>query len=200
MTLKQTPSQTVGPFFAYGLTPEQYRYDFPQLVDGQMRPREDMPGEAIRIVGRVFDADGQAAEDAMIELWQPNAAGRFNHPADQRPDRPLVEGFSGFGRFGTGTDPEARFIFDTVKPGTIDDRQAPFITVIVFMRGLLNHAYTRLYFSDDQAAQADDPVLQSVPAERRQTLIAERHDTATGVEYHFDIHMQGDRETVFFDL
>ena len=200
MSMKQTPSQTVGPFFAYGLTAQQYGYNFTQLATGQMRPDDDMPGEAIRIVGRVYDGDGQAAEDAMIELWQPNAEGRFRHPADDRSERPLTDGFTGFGRFGTGTDPRQRFIFDTIKPGAIGDGSAPFISVIVFMRGLLNHAYTRIYFSDEAQANASDPVLSRVAGDRRDTLIAQREETSTGVEYRFDIHMQGPQETVFFDV
>lgn len=197
--MKQTPSQTVGPFFAYGLTSQQYSYDFAQIATGQMRPNDDLP-EAIRLVGRVFDGDGTVIPDAMLELWQANSAGRYNHPVDQREDRPLTPGFTGFGRFGTGTDPEARFLFDTVKPGSAETGAAPFITVIVFARGLLNHAYTRVYFSDEASANAKDPVLNSVPADRRDTLVAGRHDTPTGTEYRFDIHMQGDLETVFFDV
>lgn len=200
MTFKQTPSQTVGPFFAYGLTAQQYHYPLSQLATGMMRPSGAISGTPIRILGRVFDGQGQSVNDAMIELWQPNAAGRFNHPNDTRSERPLEPNFLGFGRCGTGTDAEHRFVFDTIKPGAIDTEQAPFITVVVFMRGLLNHAYTRIYFSDDTAAHQHDPVLQSVPEARRQTLIAQRHDRATGIEYEFDIHMQGAHETVFFDV
>lgn len=200
MSMKQTPSQTVGPFFAYGLTAEQYGYDFTQLATGQMRPDDNMPGEPIRIVGRVFDGDGEIVPDAMIELWQANSEGRYRHPADDRSERPLTEGFTGFGRMGTGTDPQQRFVFETVKPGAAGDGSAPFISVIVFMRGLPNHAYTRIYFSDEAEANASDPVLSRVAGERRDTLIAQRHESPAGVEYRFDIHMQGDRETVFFDL
>ena len=200
MMLKQTPSQTVGPFFAYGLTAQQYHYPLSQLATGMMRPNTPIAGTPIRIVGRVFDGQGQPVNDAMIELWQPNAAGRFNHPNDNRNERPLEPDFSGFGRCGTGTDPELRFMFDTIKPGAIAPDQAPFITVVVFMRGLLNHAYTRIYFADDAAALAQDRVLLSVPEARRETLIAQPHQGANGLEYHFDIHMQGPHETVFFDL
>lgn len=200
MNRKQTPSQTVGPFFAYGLTPEQYRYDFAQIADHEMRPEQIEDGEAIRIQGRVFDGDGKPVEDAMLELWQPNPHGRFNHPEDSRSERPLTPGFTGFGRIGTGTDPHCRYYFDTLKPGAMDDKSAPFATLTVFMRGILLHAYTRIYFSDESAANASDPVLQSVPEARRNTLIAQRQDGPTGVVYHFDVHMQGPKETVFFDL
>jgi len=196
MTIGQTPSQTVGPFFAYGLTPKQYGYPFlsiagPDLVSG------DTDGERIRIEGRVFDGAGAPIDDAMIEIWQADAEGRYAHPADPR--RPNTR-FRGFGRTGTGTDPQQRFWFDSIKPGAVDAAQAPHVNVVVFMRGLLSHAYTRIYFSDEVEANATDPVLSSVPPERRGTLIAQRHDTPKGVVYRFDIHMQGDEETVFFDV
>jgi len=195
MKRRQTPSQTVGPYFAYGLTPEQYGYPFKELTRNRLCDA-DTDGERIRIVGRVFDGAGDVIPDAMIEIWQADAQGRYAHPADPRGSN---IGFKGFGRFGTGTDPENRFLFDTIKPGAIGDGQAPHINVIVFMRGILLHAYTRLYFSDEAAANASDPVWSALDAGRRDTLIAERQETDDGVFYHFDIHMQGDRETVFFD-
>ena len=193
--LTQTPSQTVGPYFAYGLAPEQYGYDLTSIAGGSL-VRTDTEGERIRIEGRVFEGKGQAVSDALIEIWQADAKGRYAHPADPRGSN---ASFKGFGRCGTGTDPEHRFIFDTVKPASVDGRQAPHINVIVMMRGLLLHAFTRIYFSDEAAANARDPVLQSVPAERRETLIARREVAPGGVVYRFDIHMQGERETVFFD-
>jgi len=135
--------------------------------------------------------------DAMIEIWQADAQGRHAHPADARGSNAT---FRGFGRSGTGRDPRARFIFDTVKPGASEAGTAPHINVIVFMRGLLAHVYTRIYFEDEAAANALDPVLASVPQERRGTLLARRRETPAGAVYDFDIRMQGDRETVFFDL
>lgn len=195
MTLKQTPSQTVGPFFAYGLTPEQYGYPFRSIADGDLKA-VDEDGERIRIEGRVLDGEGNTVPDAMIEIWQADGQGRYAHPSDPRGSNSQ---FKGFGRTGTGTDPAHRFIFQTVKPASVDGQQAPHINVIVFMRGLLLHAYTRIYFADETAANARDPVLMSVPDDRRGTLIAEREETPTGVVYRFDIHMQGDKETVFFD-
>lgn len=182
---KQTPSQTVGPYFAYGLAAQQYHYPNGQIADGTLAPEG---AQRIRIVGRVFDGQGALIPDALIEIWQADSAGRYG-----------AEGFSGFGRQGTGTDPQGRFRFDTIKPGATSG-QAPFLTVVVFMRGLLTHVYTRLYFSDEAAANAADPTLATVPAERRRTLIAERDETAQGAIYRFDIHMQGEDETVFFDL
>lgn len=196
MSLRQTPSQTVGPYFAYGLTPEQYGYQHKGVV-GNVMVEPDTEGEHIRIEGQVLDGKGNPVDDAMIEIWQADAQGRYAHAADPR--RPNAS-FKGFGRAGTGSDPNNRFIFNTVKPGAAGDGQAPHLNIIVFMRGLLIHVYTRAYFSDEIAANASDPVLASVPQSRRTTLIAIRHDTAGGVVYRFDIHMQGDKETVFFDI
>ena len=136
----------------------------------------------------------------MIEIWQANAHGRYNHPDDDRRDNLLDPDFSGFGRVGTGTDPENRFGFDTVKPGAVSEGEAPHINVVVFMRGMLSHAYTRIYFSDEVDANAADPVLAAVPDDRRASLVAQRDETQGGIVYRFDIHMQGDRETVFFDV
>lgn len=196
MAMKQTPSQTVGPFFAYGLTPEQYGYSFTSIAGGDLVTSETV-GERIRIEGRVLDGEGQPVSDAMIEIWQADGQGRYAHPLDGRGSN---TGFKGFGRVGTGVDPQSRFIFNTVKPGSADGRQAPHINVIVFARGLLLHAYTRIYFSDEAEANARDPVLEAVPPERRQTLMAHREESDSGIVYRFDIRMQGDAETVFFDV
>jgi len=192
---RQTPSQTVGPFFAYALTPEQYGYEFASIADGRLADG-NTPGQRIRIEGRVFDGKGDVIPDAMIEIWQADEQGRYAHPADPRGSN---VGFKGFGRMGTGTDAQSRFIFDTIKPGSVDGVQAPHINVVVFMRGLPAHAFTRLYFSDEDAANARDPVLATVPAERRRTLIATRDNSADGAVYRFAIRMQGPDETVFFD-
>ena len=199
-----TPSQTVGPYFAYGLaphsrcnwSPDQKAYDWKETVGANL-VTPDATGEKIRIEGRVTDGDGLPINDAMIEIWQADGQGRYAHPTDPRGSN---IGFKGFGRCGTGTDPANRFVFETVKPGSVDGKQAPHVSVIVFMRGLLSHAYTRLYFSDEAEANAADPVLRSVPEARRASLIAKREDTASGPVYRFDIHMQGDAETIFFDV
>lgn len=193
---KQTPSQTVGPYFAYALTAPQYGYDFTAVAGGRMADGQT-PGEHITLVGRVLDGAGEPVEDALIEVWQADAEGRYAHPAD---DRGSNARFSGFGRVGTGADPERRFLFHTVKPGRIDAEQAPHLTLIVFMRGLLSHLYTRVYFADETAANDADPVLRSVPPDRRATLLAHREETSAAPLYRFDIHLQGDAETVFFDL
>ncbi|MFN3416103.1 MAG: protocatechuate 3,4-dioxygenase subunit alpha [Caldimonas sp.] len=192
--LGQTPSQTVGPYFAYGLTPRQYFYDHASAYT-PMLAQPQAEGEHITVTGRVLDGAGQPVNDAMIEIAQLDAQGREVASAEQAKER----GFTGFGRCGTGTDAQLRYAFTTVKPGAAVG-EAPHIDVIVFMRGLLSHAFTRIYFDDEAAANAKDAVLQAVPAERRATLIARREVQPGGVVYHFDIRMQGDQETVFFDL
>lgn len=190
--LPQTPSQTVGPYFAYGITAAQYGYDWNQLADGVL-VRDTTPGPRIRVEGRVLDGNGAPINDAVVEIWQADAAGAYPGE-DAFADR---DAFHGYGRFGTGTLPGNAFRFETVKPGSVDGA-APHLNVAVMMRGLLIHAYTRVYFADEAAANAADPVLALVPAERRGTLIAERQETPAGVTYRLDIHMQGPAETVFF--
>ena len=192
--LRQTPSQTVGPYFAYGLSPEQYGYQhgLTSIAGHDMAP-PDVEGQRIRVEGRVFDGAGHPISDALIEVWQADSLGRYAHPADPRGSN---SNFKGFGRCGTGTDPSNRFWFDTIKPGSPAPGQAPHLNAIVTMRGILLHVFTRVYFSDEAVANAADKVLNLVPAERRDTLIATKQ---AGNVYRFDIHMQGDRETVFFD-
>lgn len=193
--LKQTPSQTVGPYFAYGLTPTQYGYDLKSLFTPVLA-QPHAQGEHIRITGQVFDGAGHSVLDAVVEISQPDASGQpVTSVADAK-----ARGFTGFGRCGTGTLPDNHYAFDTVKPGVAAPGQAPFINVCVTMRGLLVHTFSRIYFDDEAAANSKDAVFNSVPAERRDTLIARREMTGAGPVYRFDIHMQGDKETVFFDL
>lgn len=192
-----TPSQTVGPYFAYGLTPRG-KYAWKDTVgDDLVTP--DAAGERIRIEGRVLDGDGAPINDCMIELWQADAQGRYASPADPRP-RPNTT-FRGFGR--TATDGAGYYAFDTIKPGAtpgVEGRlQAPHVVLAVFARGMLRQSYTRIYFSDE-AANGDDAILALVPAERRATLIAEKTMREGRAVYLFDIRMQGDAETVFFEV
>lgn len=196
---KQTPSQTVGPYFALGLTPREYGHEYPSIA-GPSTVTAGTKGERIHIVGRVLDGEGTPVDDAMIEAWQANAHGRYRHPVDDSEALALDPAFHGFARANTGTTADRTFVIHTVKPGPTGDGQAPHLVLIVFMRGGLNHLYTRVYFSDETAANASDPVLASVPERRRGTLVASREETADGVLYRFDIHMQGARETVFFDV
>jgi protocatechuate 3,4-dioxygenase, alpha subunit len=181
--LVATPSQTVGPFFRIGM---ESLYT-PDLA----------PDKANRIVisGRVLDGDGAPVNDAILEIWQANAHGKYAHPDDARA-LPLTAGFTGFGR--VPTDAEGKFRFSTIKPGSVPGpgglAQAPHLVVAVFMRGLLIHLLTRVYFPDEPG-NATDPVLQLVPADRRATLVARR--SAEGLEW--DVILQGANETVFFD-
>ena len=193
--LKQTPSQTVGPYFAYGLCPEQYNFDFKSLFTAAVADYE-AAGEHISIVGQVFDGDGKVVGDAMLEVSQLDSQGKY--PASR--EEIAASGFRGFARVGTGTDPQKRFIVETVKPGRASESEAPHLNVILTMRGMLLHTFTRIYFDDEAAANESDPVLGSVPAERRATLIARRVPRTSKTVYRFDIHMQGEQETVFFDL
>lgn len=192
MDFRETPSQTIGPYFAYCMTPAQYGYPFAPLVGNDLTTPE-LNGERIRIEGCVYDGAGDRVPDAVIEIWQADARGRYPDPTDSRSTN---HSFTGFGRADTGTDPENRFVFETIKPGRIDAHQAPYINVIVMMRGLLTHTFTRIYFADEAAANAEDAVFNSVVPGRQSTLLA----TRSGNAYHFDIHMQGPDETVFFDV
>jgi protocatechuate 3,4-dioxygenase, alpha subunit len=195
----QTPSQTVGPYFALGLTPREYGHEYASVA-GPSTVSAGVQGERIRLTGRVLDGEEKTIDDALIELWQADARGRYHHPADDRDDPPADPQFHGFARAGTGIAPDHSFVFHTIKPGPAGDGQAPHLNLIVFMRGGLNHLYTRVYFDDEPAANDSDPVLSSVPAARRGTLLAHREAGADGIIYYFDIHMQGARETVFFDV
>ena len=192
-----TPSQTVGPFYAYGLTPDG-AYDWNDAF-GNNLVTPDASGERIRVEGRVFDGDGQPVPDAMLEIWQADAQGRLNDPQDKRA-LPNAS-FRGFGR--CGTNPNGEYAFDTIKPGPVPDAdgqpQAPHITLAIFARGMLLHLYTRIYF-DGETANAADPVLALVPADRRDTLIAKRDAGDGGAVYRLDVRLQGENETVFFDV
>ena len=192
-----TPSQTVGPFFAYGLT-SNGKYDWNDAFTSNL-VTPDVSGDRIRIQGHVLDGDGLPMRDAMLEIWQADAQGRFADPQDKRalPN----SAFRGFGRCGTNED--GSYAFDTIKPGTVPDPdgkpQAPHILLAIFARGMLLHLYTRIYL-DGEAANAADPVLAVVPADRRATLIAKRAPGTGNAVYSLDIRLQGDNETVFFDV
>jgi protocatechuate 3,4-dioxygenase, alpha subunit len=193
-----TPSQTIGPFAAPCMTPnEQGKTNYPwsQLVNGDL-VTPDAVGERIRIEGRMFDGDDAPIDGILFEIWQADGQGRYAHPRDPRRTN---ASFKGFGR--AESDASGAFVFDTVKPGRVPGPngalQAPHILVAIHMRGILQHVFTRIYFSDE-ASNADDPILKLVPAGRRQTLVATR-DPAKAL-YRIDFRIQGDRETVFFDI
>ena len=187
-----TASQTVGPFLKIGLVREGQEYVVPKNASG-----------ALKVQGRVYDGEGKPVPDAMIEIWQANVHGKYNHPEDLS-DAELVKGFNGFGR--SCTDEEGCFFFVTVKPGRVaglgNTLQAPHIAINVFARGMLKQQVTRLYFSDEIRANSEDPVLNSIDdAEVRDTLVASKVNDENGIPcYKFNIHLQGEKETAFFDV
>ena len=188
MSLLTTAAQTIGPFGA--------------IIFGHTQTAEvacaGVDGERVTIRGRVLDGDGKPVDDATIETWQANSFGKYAHPDDAQ-EKPLDERFRGFGRVLSGSD--GSFHFSTIKPGRAPGPggvlQAPHLVVVIFMRGLLKHLVTRVYFPDD-AANADDPVLKLVPAARRATLIAKKIAAEPGV-FEWNVNLQGRDETVFFD-
>jgi len=187
-----TASQTVGPFLKIGLVREGQEYVVPKNASG-----------ALKVQGRVYDGEGKPVPDAMIEIWQANVHGKYNHPEDLS-DAELVKGFNGFGR--SCTDEEGCFFFVTLKPGRVaglgNTLQAPHMAINVFARGMLKQQVTRLYFSDEINANSEDPILNSIEdAEMRDTLVASKVDDENGMTcYKFNIHLQGEKETAFFDV
>ncbi len=189
MSAYVTPSQTVGPYFAM-------RLPWP---DGPYVVSPDEPG-AITIYGRMYDGVGNVIPDGLVETWQADPDGRFAHPDDPR--GPVPSGYHEFRAFGRcETAPDGSFKIVTLKPGPLPaldgGTEAPHLDVSVFARGMLDRCVTRLYFPDEEAANAADPALATVPADRRSTLIAEAVEDG---QFRWDIHLQGDQETVFFDV
>jgi protocatechuate 3,4-dioxygenase alpha subunit len=193
MKLIPSGSQTAGPFFHFALN----RPEWSDLT------RNGAQGTKIRIAGRVLDGDGAPCEDAFLEIWQANPAGKYNHPEDKQ-DKEIDPAFIGFGR--CLCDADGRYAFTTVLPGRVPGRgnalQAPHVNVAVFARGLLKQLRTRVYFADQVEANADDPVLDKIAdAKARATLIAKPEPGADGVRtYRFDVILQGKGETAFFDV
>jgi protocatechuate 3,4-dioxygenase alpha subunit len=203
----ETPSQTGGPYVHIGLASKQAGFDIFENNFGNVLTKPDTLGERIRIEGHVYDGTGTVIRDALLEIWQANAAGKYKHPADKQ-DKPLDPSFRGWGR--TGADFETGlFNFETIKPGAVpllDGRiQAPHVCVILFARGVNIGLHTRMYFDDEVAANAQDPIINGIEWEvRRPTLIAKRQVRDGQVVYRFDIRIQdtpdGGLETVFFDV
>lgn len=187
MSLFASGHQTVGPYLHIGLE---------WLTTRDIAGR-GIKGERVAIAGRLIDGDGNGVNDGLIEIWQANAAGKYAHPEDTQ-KKPIEKGWRGFGRIPT--DAKGAFRFSTIKPGRVPGPgttlQAPHLVVAVFMRGMLKHLVTRIYFPDEAAANAEDPVLKLVPASRRATLIPRKKDRAL----EWDIVLQGKQETVFFDF
>lgn len=183
-----TASQTVGPFFHLGCIEQG---SVGRLVTSETR------GERIRITCRVFDGDGVPVNDALIEIWQANTLGKYNHPEDPQP-KAIDPTFRGFGRLAT--DEKGVCTFETIKPGRVPGNDGPLqaahINVSVFARGVLKRLATRIYFADDPAI-ANDPILGLVPPDRRHTLLARQERSG---EWNFEIHLCGPKETVFFEV
>ncbi len=190
MSLDHTPSQTVGPYFWIGLT---WKHPASRIAGPQAK------GERVWLTCRVLDGDGAPINDSMLEIWQADAAGKYNHPDD-----PQAKGADpecrGFARMGT--DEDGRCAFETIKPGRVPGPggvlQAPHLNLGVYARGMLKQLFTRIYFAGDPANQ-EDPVLASVPEERRAALMAQP-DPAQPGHWSFEVRLQGEQETVFFDV
>lgn len=192
MTERPTPSQTVGPFLSLGLTWPAGRFVVPPDTAG-----------AVTISGVLYDGLGAPVTDGIVETWQADPDGRFDHPADPRGAGVAPKGFLGFGR--CATDGDGAFTIVTVKPGALGDGQAPHLDVSVFARGLLDRVVTRIYFPDEARANAVDPLLSSLPPDRAATLVARVPDPVAGpppagTALSWDVHLQGPLETVFLAL
>ena len=182
-----TPFQTVGPFFHFALA----------ASDAHRIAGEKTRGHRITIEGVVLDGRTQPVADALVEVWQADADGHYRHAADGR-SHAAADDFRGFGR--CATDESGRFSFATIKPGQVpgpSSPQAPHLVVGLLSRGVMTRLVTRMYFADEAGPNAEDPILRRVPASRRQTLVARQLDAG---RYHFAIVLQGERETVFFDV
>jgi protocatechuate 3,4-dioxygenase alpha subunit len=201
--LKETASQTAGPYVHIGLIPQQAGFDIFETDFSNVVAGPQTGGERIVIEGRVLDGTGSPLKDVLLELWQANAAGRYNHPADTQA-KPLDADFRGWGRAGSDFHTGV-YRFETVKPGAVPGRHgrmmAPHVNLWIVARGINIGLNTRMYFSDESAANAADPVLNLIELEhRRATLIGHRSPRGAEVVYTFDIALQGEHETVFFDI
>lgn len=206
--MRETASQTAGPYVHIGLAPQQAGFDIFENNFGSVLTNAKTKGERIRIEGRVFDGIGTVLKDVLIEIWQANAEGKYAHPADRQPGKALDADFRGWGRSCTDFD-SGVYSFETIKPGLVTGRvsgkgsrfMAPHINVWIVARGINLGLNTRLYFSDEAEANSRDAVLNLIEWEqRRATLVAQREDKGGQVVYRFDIRLQGDGETVFFDI
>lgn len=201
--LQESASQTAGPYVHIGLIPSQAGFDiFENNFTNQMTT-VDTKGERITIEGHVIDGTGTPVRDVLLELWQANAAGKYNHPEDHQ-DKPVDPAFRGWGRagsdFATGI-----WHFETIKPGPVVGRggrmMAPHVSLWIVSRGINIGLQTRMYFGDETEANTNDPVLNLIEQkDRRDTLVAERQSRDGKTVYAFDIHLQGPSETVFFDV
>lgn len=199
--LKETPSQTAGPYVHIGLAPGAAGFDIYERELGRDIAGPNARGERIRVEGLVIDGTGSPIKDVMLEAWQANAEGRYAHPEG---GGSVEDGFRGWGRVITDFD-TGEWGFDTVKPGSAMGRlgrmMAPHINLWIVARGINIGLHTRMYFDDEPEANAADPVISLIEWEnRRQTLLAKRVERGTEIVYRFDIRVQGGNETVFFDI
>lgn len=200
----ETPSQTAGPYLHIGLAPWAAGIEIRRDERWDVLAGPGAAGERIRLEGTVLDGTGALVKDAMVEIWQADALGKYDHPDDRQDKRP-DPAFRGFGRavsdFETGV-----WAFATVKPGSVPGRHgtvmAPHVNVAIFARGINIQLHTRIYFADERDANEQDPVLRLIEQRhRRETLLARREPGASGVPvYRIDIRLQGENETVFFDV
>jgi len=201
--LKESASQTAGPYVHIGLAPHAAGFDIFENNFSHVLATAETKGERITIEGRVIDGSGTPVRDVLVELWQANAAGKYNHPAD-RQQKPVDPTFRGWGRACSDFE-SGIFTFETIKPGIVEGRggrsMAPHVNLWIVARGINIGLNTRMYFSDETAANAADPVLNLIEWEvRRNTLIGQREERSGKRIYRFDIHLQGPQETVFFDV
>ena len=204
---RETASQTAGPYVHIGLAPQAAGFDIFENNFGSVLVADGTKGQRTRIEGRVFDGIGTLLKDVLIEIWQANAEGKYAHPGDRQAGKSLDPSFRGWGRSCTDFE-SGVYTFDTIKPGSVMGRDnrpmAPHINAWIVARGINLGLNTRIYFGDEAEANAKDPVLNLIEwEERRKTLIAERLDRKGedgALVYRFDIRLQGDRETVFFDI
>ena len=204
---RETASQTAGPYVHIGLAPEVAGFDIFENNFGSVLANERTKGQRIRIEGRVFDGIGTVLKDVLIEIWQANAEGKYAHPGDRQPGKSIDPNFRGWGRACTDFE-SGVYAFDTIKPGPVEGRNgrfmAPHVNAWIVARGINIGLNTRIYFSDEAEANARDAVLNIIEWEaRRKTLVAERlvaKGDGGAVVYRFDIRLQGEGETVFFDI
>ena len=202
--LRETSSQTAGPYVHIGLIPRQAGFEIFEKDFGNVLAGPEAAGERIRIEGRVLDGTSEPLRDVLIEIWQANASGKYNHPAD-RQAKPVDPHFRGWGRAGSDFE-TGLYGFETIKPGPVAGRKghrvmAPHVNFWIVARGINIGLNTRMYFADETDANTADPVLNLIEhPRRRQTLLAERSERGAQAVYTFDVHLQGERETVFFDI
>lgn len=202
--LRETASQTAGPYVHIGLAPQAAGFDIFENSFGNVLVSPATRGERIRIEGVVADGSGTPVRDVLIEVWQANAEGKYAHPGDRQPGKQVDPSFRGWGRAACDFD-TGEYVFETIKPGPVAGRNgrlmAPHINFWLVARGINLGLHTRMYFGDEAKANATDPVINLIEwPVRRKTLIAPREQRGAQAVYRFDIRLQGDDETVFFDV